>query len=358
MEFKKNNRFYLLDFFRGIAAIAIVIFHYKIFYIEAVSLNSYVATEQPLYSVLFLAYEHGWIAVQFFFTLSGFIFFNLYRTKILEEKISFKNFFILRFSRLYPLHLLMLILVGLFGLFKVEAFGLPNYDIKHLLLNLFLIQTWGFENGPSFNDPAWSISVEILMYCIFFFIAKTNKLFLPLSLLTLLLSIIIIFKYKFIGYGGFCFFIGGLSYLLYEKLAKYKFINKNIFKVCQFFLLLILIIIFIINKFPLSYIVLKLILLTFLIPSIIFVSVFFQRLNFSIFKKISLIGNLSYSIYMIHFFIQMLLVLFLSFYKIQISFNSFWVFFSYLSFCIIISFFSFNYFEKPLQKIIRKKLIV
>ena len=358
MKFKKNKRFYLLDFFRGIAAIAIVIFHYKIFYIEAVSLNSYVATEQPLYSVLFLAYEHGWIAVQFFFTLSGFIFFNLYRTKILEEKISFKNFFILRFSRLYPLHLLMLILVGLFGLFKVEAFGLPNYDIKHLLLNLFLIQTWGFENGPSFNDPAWSISVEILMYCIFFFIAKSNKLFLPLSLLTLLLSVIIIFKYKFIGYGGFCFFIGGLSYLLYEKLAKYKFINQNIFKVCQFFLLLILIIIFIINKFPLSYIVLKLILLTFLIPSIIFVSVFFQRLNFSIIKKISLIGNLSYSIYMIHFFIQMLLVLFLSFYKIQISFNSHWVFFLYLSFCIIISFFSFNYFEKPLQKIIRKKLIV
>ena len=138
MEFKKNNRFYLLDFFRGIAAIAIVIFHYKIFYIEAVSLNSYVATEQPLYSVLFLAYEHGWIAVQFFFTLSGFIFFNLYRTKILEEKISFKNFFILRFSRLYPLHLLMLILVGLFGLFNVEAFGLPNYDIKHLLLKQWL----------------------------------------------------------------------------------------------------------------------------------------------------------------------------------------------------------------------------
>jgi len=358
VEQKKNTRFYLLDFLRGIAAISIVIFHYRIFYIETISLDSFITNQQPLYSLLSLAYENGWIAIQFFFILSGFIFFNLYRRKILEKKISFRNFFILRFSRLYPLHLLMLIAIGLFGLLKVEAFSLANYDLKHLLLNFFLIQSWGFENGPSFNDPAWSVSVEILMYCIFFLVARTNKMILPLTLTIIIMSMFIIFKYEFIGYGGFCFFVGGLTYLFYSKMENNIIVKRHILKTCLFILLNISIIIFIINQFYFSNIVLKIILLLFLIPSIVLLSAFIQKFNIPIIKRVSIIGNISYSIYMIHFFVQMLFVIILDFYKLEISFNSIGVFLTYLSFCIIFSICSFNYFEKPVQKIIRQKLIV
>ena len=358
MEPKKNTRFYLLDFLRGVAAISIVIFHYKIFYINTVSLDGFISNQQPFYSLFFLAYENGWIAIQFFFTLSGFIFFNLYRKKIVDKKISFRNFFILRFSRLYPLHLLMLIAIGLFGLFKIEAFGLPNFDFKHLLLNFFLIQTWGFENGPSYNDPAWSVSVEILMYCIFFFVVRTNKMMLPFMLIAITMSTIIISKYEFIGYGGFCFFIGGLTNLFYSKLDNSIIIKKNILRTCLFFLFNILIIIFVINQFNFSNLVLKIILLLFLIPAIVLFSVFLQKFNIPIIKKVSIIGNISYSIYMIHFFVQMLFVLILDFYKFEISFNSIWVFLIYMSLCIIFSICSFNYFEKPAQRIIRQKLIV
>jgi peptidoglycan/LPS O-acetylase OafA/YrhL len=72
------NRLYLLDIARGLAAITIGIFHYKIFYTHNFSANNYILEDQPYYNYIRLVYEHGWIAVQFFFLLSGFIFFKLY----------------------------------------------------------------------------------------------------------------------------------------------------------------------------------------------------------------------------------------------------------------------------------------
>ena len=50
------------------------------------------------------------------------------------------------------------------------------------------------------------------MYLIFFIAQHNNIIF--NSFLIILISSIIFFKYKLIGYGGYCFFIGGLSYLI------------------------------------------------------------------------------------------------------------------------------------------------
>ena len=68
--------------------------------------------ELPFYNVLFLFYERGWMAVDFFFVLSGFIFFRLYSRAISAGDVGAWEFFVLRFSRLYPLHLLTLLLVA------------------------------------------------------------------------------------------------------------------------------------------------------------------------------------------------------------------------------------------------------
>ena len=102
------QRLYLLDIARGIAAISVAIFHYKLFYAYNLSLKDLITTNQPFYNYIKFIYEHGWIAVQFFFLLSGFIFFKLYLNKIKNKNISFYNFLILRISRLYPLHFLTL----------------------------------------------------------------------------------------------------------------------------------------------------------------------------------------------------------------------------------------------------------
>ena len=60
------ERFYLLDIARGIAAIAVAIFHYKLFYAYNLSSEIFVPENQPFYIYIKLIYEYGWIAVQFF----------------------------------------------------------------------------------------------------------------------------------------------------------------------------------------------------------------------------------------------------------------------------------------------------
>ena len=66
MKNQYPERFYILDVFRGFAALAVVLFHYRLFYAFDVSLNPIVDDQLPLYSIFSLAYDHGWIAVNFF----------------------------------------------------------------------------------------------------------------------------------------------------------------------------------------------------------------------------------------------------------------------------------------------------
>ena len=46
--------------------------------------------------------------------------------------------------------------------------GGATHDFYHFVLQFFFISSWGFEDGPSFNGPIWSVSIEIFIYGIFF----------------------------------------------------------------------------------------------------------------------------------------------------------------------------------------------
>ena len=70
------DRFYLLDIARGVAATAVAIFHYKLFYAYNLSSENFVPENQPFYHYIKLIYEHGWIAVQFFFFYRDLFFSN------------------------------------------------------------------------------------------------------------------------------------------------------------------------------------------------------------------------------------------------------------------------------------------
>jgi len=350
------NRIYLLDIARGIAAISVVIFHYKLFYSYNINTEEYIMENQPFYRYIKLIYQDGWIAVQFFFILSGFIFFKLYLKKIYQKKINFYEFLVLRISRLYPLHFLTLLLILFISFLFIVINFLSNTDLKHFFLNIFLIQNWGFEDGYSFNTPAWSISIEILMYGIFFFVAKTKKFLLPTVLILIILSSIVFFKYKLIGYGGFCFFIGGLTSQIFEFIKK-KFIKNN-WTIFYLFFFLILLIFYILHEYNFSSKEQKIILIVFFFPSLILASVIFPKKDNLIIKKLSIVGNFSYSIYMIHYLIIIIYVYFLREFNIFINFDSLYFFSAYLLTCFFVSIISFYFFEMPLQNLIRKKLLL
>lgn len=105
--------------------------------------------------------------VSFFFVLSGFILAYVYPS--LETKKALGQFWLARWARIWPAHIAALLLVLL--LVPVTNWLLPTADNKlHITLaNLFLVHGWMQSNAYyfSFNLPSWSISTELFFYLCF-----------------------------------------------------------------------------------------------------------------------------------------------------------------------------------------------
>ena len=148
---KTRQHFEVLDGMRGIAALAVVIFHFM----------EWVYTDP---SQNFIG--HGFLAVDFFFCLSGFVIGYAYDNRI--RQIGIPAFFKLRLIRLHPLVIfgsVLGLLAFLFDPFVAQA-GL--YSAGNLLLtfvcSIFLIPLPIMKerafNLFSFNAPAWSLFWE------------------------------------------------------------------------------------------------------------------------------------------------------------------------------------------------------
>jgi peptidoglycan/LPS O-acetylase OafA/YrhL len=188
--FSKTYRLYAVDALRGLSALAVLIWHYQHFYMKAAGDAPAFSSraDQPYYQLLEPFYENGGFAVQIFWAISGLVMSHAY----LNRSISAWNFFVARWSRLYPLHFLTLILVAglqwlsysLFGHFQIY----PENDVYHFILHLFFVSGWGFAKGWAYNAPIWSVSLEIAIYAGFFFLLPIIRSALGGGLLFLLTS--------------------------------------------------------------------------------------------------------------------------------------------------------------------------
>lgn len=161
------RRYHYVDVLRGLAAVAVLVCHYRFFFSEAVQDWRYDAP-LPLYSLLWPLYEYGDVAVRLFWILSGFVFAVAYGTK--GRSLSMRTFIVHRAARLYPLHLITLCVMAALQIMSVSLYGQwtveGNNDLPHFLLQLFLASNW-FTMYGSFNGPIWSVSVEVLVYAVF-----------------------------------------------------------------------------------------------------------------------------------------------------------------------------------------------
>lgn len=147
---KEKSYLNALTFPRFILAVMVVIHHYGRFTSISRNENGEV--------LKFIEFSN--LAVSFFFFLSGFILIYNYW----DRKISFKNFYIRRIGRLYPIYFLSIFSIVVFSIFinSVEYHGTVNL-IRHLLG----IQSWFSGTELTFNYPAWTLSVEFFFYAIF-----------------------------------------------------------------------------------------------------------------------------------------------------------------------------------------------
>lgn len=154
-----ETHFAVLDSWRGICALLVALFHFPA--ANALSQSRFIAS--------------SYLFVDFFFVLSGFVIASSYATR-LRTGGDARRFAIIRFGRIYPLHLVVLLaFVGFeaLRLFLPQLRGTgpapftDGYDVPSLINNLALLQGVGFEDRLTWNAPSWSISAEFFTYLLF-----------------------------------------------------------------------------------------------------------------------------------------------------------------------------------------------
>ena len=158
---KTKQHFQILDGLRGVAALAIVVFHFMEWVYSDFSLN-------------FIG--HGFLAVDFFFCLSGFVIAYAYDDRI--GKMGTWEFLKLRLIRLHPLVILGSVL-GLLA-FLFDPFGGQSelYSVGRIILvficSIFLIPLPIMEDRAfnlfGLNAPSWSLFWEYVANIFYAFI--------------------------------------------------------------------------------------------------------------------------------------------------------------------------------------------
>jgi peptidoglycan/LPS O-acetylase OafA/YrhL len=183
MDNQTKQHFEILDGLRGIAALAVVTFHFMEWVYSDPSQN-------------FIG--HGFLAVDFFFCLSGFVIGYAYDDRI--AKMGILGFFKSRIIRLHPLVIAGSVL-GLLA-FLFDPFGghpelystgkiILTFFCSVLLIPLPVIEDRGF-NLFSFNAPSWSLFWEYIANIAYAFVLyKINRIF--LLLLTIISALAICF---------------------------------------------------------------------------------------------------------------------------------------------------------------------
>ena len=144
-----------LTTFRIFAALWVVLFDYW-----------HLLRPGPLPPVL----ASGYLGVELFFVLSGFIICHVYLERYGSKDFSYRSFLWARLARVYPLH--VAILAGLMVLLGAAALaGISAGDNlavwSSVPAQLLLVQAWGASPDGGWNHPAWSISAEWFAYVTF-----------------------------------------------------------------------------------------------------------------------------------------------------------------------------------------------
>lgn len=353
------QRFYSLDGLRGFAALGVVVWHYQHF------------KSHPFQQSLLFFHNHGHLLVYLFFSLSGFIFFWKYWQTVSDRLISLKKFFFLRATRLYPIHLATLLFVGAAQLFLSryhnEQFIYSQNDFVHFILNLFLASGVGWF-GFSFNMPIWSVSIDFFLYLIFFgcafllgkrrFLATLIMIFVGWQLITHNFQTHVI--HPFVGRGLLSFFVGGIAFQAFHilKSKNHKVRISGMWIIGAVTILFWVYLFWFTYRYPEDHQTdwyFRSALIGF--PATILFLALFEAEKFfhTIFKKLSYFGDISYSVYLLQFPVQLFLYCISKY--IPINFAQEGIFLLYFTILILTSHASYKWLEIPAQQYLRSHFV-
>ncbi|PUE28095.1 acyltransferase [Limnohabitans sp. Jir72] len=336
---------------RGFAAVMIALYH------------------MPELNDLFFI-KFSYLFVDFFFVLSGFLIATIYIDELSSKKLII-DFFVKRLARLWPMMIfawiLYLAVLNIIGFIDNKNFILVHPTLFEIASQISMFYGLGLGDGNIYNFPSWSISVEFLVYIIFGFVLLFFKDKYKYFIFFVLMSVSYIFMLYVDGIQNECGFIkygkcmdrvasiGGLVRCLIGFFlgctitlikTKYKInakisINKMTIMSCGsvFFLLSLMEL----NSY-----------LAFLAPLVFSIFVFSISFDVGLIHKflsskiMQFLGRISYSIYLLHLTILMILD------KIWIYDSISFKIITYLFILIISSKVTFEYIEKKFKIIMLK----
>ena len=256
-------------------------------------------------------FSYGYIGVDIFFVISGFVITKIIFEKSINEIFSFRSFFASRILRLMPALLIMVLITSFFILLTYKFQANPDTQINTGILSLvglsnfyllYLKNNYFNSFDQSVFEHTWSLSIEFQFYLIYpifllilfkFFKNKINLYFYSLIfILSIFLIYNIFFEHNLFYHTGtriWEFIVGCLTFFLYKKR-----VFKNYFIV--FFYILSLVVFYFTQD------------IFYLIVFVCFLSSFII-LNYNNFYSLKLIlnnkmlcyiGNISYSLYLWH----------------------------------------------------------
>jgi peptidoglycan/LPS O-acetylase OafA/YrhL len=145
MSTSERDRLLELDVLRGLAALAVVLFHYTTRYTLLYGYHSV-----PDFAVPF-----GYLGVLFFFCISGFVIFMT-----LDKTRRAADFIVSRVSRLWPAYIAAMLITYC----AVHVFGLPGRatTAEQALINVTMFQD--LLHVPDVDEAYWSLQVELIFY--------------------------------------------------------------------------------------------------------------------------------------------------------------------------------------------------
>ena len=214
-----QERFLALEGGRGVLALVVMLAHFDV----------------NFHGKWFFSAINLYYLVDYFFVFSGFLMAWIYWERMRTAR-DLGNYFVVRFCRIYPLHLFWVAIFVLFELFRLTLNQeildsrpfTGAYAIEKLPEHVFMLQAMGLSKVHSWNFPSWSLSTEFFAYIVFGgYIFITSKWRVWAAVAIVLLCAIALWVWSDIGfqetvYMGFyrclaSFMMGVILFRFYRK---------------------------------------------------------------------------------------------------------------------------------------------